>query len=55
MRTLSTRSSSTLEPDLEAVAEERRLDLRVDHAAHRLAHEQREDLEVLPAAVEHDR
>ena len=39
------------EPDLEAVAEEGRLDLRVHHAAHRPPHEGGEDLEVLSAAV----
>ena len=43
------------EPDLEAVAEEGRLDLRVHHAAHRPPHEGGEDLEVLSAAVQDDR
>ena len=41
------------ETHLEPVAEERALDLRVDGAAHRLAHEPGEDLQVLRAAVQH--
>ena len=41
------------EPHLEPVAEERALDLRVDDAPRRLAHERGEDLEVLRATVQH--
>ena len=43
------------EPHLEAVAEEGRLDLRIEDAADRIARERREDLEVLRTAVQHHR
>ena len=55
MRTFSDPLEQHAQADLEPVAEEGGLDLRVDHPAHRLAHEQRHDLQVLPAAVQDDR